>query len=172
MTRASWDRIWPIGPALLVGGLAILLTIICNVKGLPLSVPAASMTFGVVVSGFVATQRNMLLTMSGTEVMRFAVRTGYHRAVISYLMDGVRVGLLVTGISLPALLLDQGGNTWWWRIWLSGLGFCIALVVGVLVRNEMLVSAMIRTYLETKDDRPRSSPYVSSEPAGVDHQGN
>ena len=111
-----------------------------------IALPAATMTFGVVVSGFVATQRNMLLTMSGAEVLRFAVRTGYHQDVLNYLMDGIRAGLLVTVVSLSGFFVSQSSR--WWEVWLPGLAGTVVLVVCLLIRNEILVTRMVRHFLE------------------------
>ncbi len=52
----------------------------------PQAPAAGTMTFGVVVAGFTATQRNMLLGMGGARVLRFAGHTGYCQNVLRYLM--------------------------------------------------------------------------------------
>ena len=153
MTDALWQRTWPIVVAILGIAAAALVVATCNLGPLPVSVPAAGMTFGVVVSGFVATQRNMLLTMSGAEVLQFAVRTGYHRDVIRYLMDAVGAGLLVTTISLCGLFL--GENSLLWGIWLSILAGAIVLVICLITRNEGLVTRMVRLYLEESNKSSR-----------------
>ena len=113
------------------------------------------MTFGVVVSGFVATQRNMLLTMSGAEVLRFAVRTGYHEDVINYLMDCIRAGMLITTVSLSGLFIPK--NSLLWGIWLPSLAGAIVLVVCLLIRNEILVSRIVRHYLEEANESTHQS---------------
>ena len=146
MTPARWQRTWPIFVAILAVVGATGVVIQCKVGPFPIALPAATMTFGIVVSGFVATQRNMLLTMSGTEVLRFAVRTGYHQDVIAYLVDCIRAGLLVTAISLAGLFI--GTNTLLWAIWLSAMSGGVVLVICLMIRNEALVTRMIHRFLE------------------------
>ena len=107
MTPALLQRTWPIAMAILGIAAAALVVATCNLGPLPVSVPAASMTFGIVVSGFVATQRNMLLTMSGAEVLQFAVRTGYHKEVIRYLMGCCRCWVACDGNIPVWLILGQ-----------------------------------------------------------------
>ena len=98
--------------AILVAAVSLLAVTQCGPGTLPIALPAATMTFGVVVSGFVATQRNMLLTMSGAEVLRFAVERGYHNDVISYLMDCIRAGLLIIAISLSGFFFGDNSLLW------------------------------------------------------------
>ena len=116
---------------------------------IPIALPATTMTFGVVVSGFVATQRNMLLTMSGADVLRFAVRTGYHQDVINYLMDGIRAGLLVTVVSLLGFFVPEKSRLW--DVWLPSLTATVVLVICLLIRNEGLVTRMVSRFLEEQN---------------------
>ena len=153
MTPALVQRIWPYVAALLVAvGMAVVV-LRCSLGPFPIALPAATMTFGVVVSGFVATQRNMLLTMSGAEVLAFAVSRGYHRDVLAYLMDGIRAGLLVTSISLFGFFI--GSNSTLWAVWLCSLAGGVALVVCLIARNEILITRMVEHYLEDQGTSPR-----------------
>ena len=142
--------------AILVVAGTIFVVVRCAVGPFPVALPAATMTFGIVVSGFVATQRNMLLTMSGAEVLRFAVRTGYHHDVINYLMDCIRAGLLVTIISLSGFFL--GKNNLLWAMWLPGLAGAIALVICLIFRNEILVTRMVRHFIEEANLPSKQNP--------------
>ena len=146
--------------AILVAAVSLLAVTQCGPGTLPIALPAATMTFGVVVSGFVATQRNMLLTMSGAEVLRFAVERGYHNDVISYLMDCIRAGLLIIAISLSGFFF--GDNSLLWGIWLTTMAGAVSLVICLIVRNEMLVSRMVRRFLEETN---RSREQASSKSA-------
>ena len=146
MTPARVERYWPFAVAVVVTTLVGIGVWQFRVKPLPVSVPAATMTFGIVVSGFVATQRNMLLTMGGANVLRYAVRTGFYKDVLAYLAECIGTGLLVTGISITGFFLDR--SILGWSIWLSLLSGAASLVVCLMVRNEILVFRMIQRFLE------------------------
>ena len=147
MASATWEKTWPPLLAVVAASVAaVVLTVLLNIKPLPLALPAATMTFGIVVAGFAATQRNMLLTMSGSEVLRFARTTGYYEDIISYLTNGIHAGLLVTLISLCGFFL--GENCALWTAWLSVLTGGVALVLGLTARNEMLSNRLVRRFLE------------------------
>ena len=62
MSPAVWEKGWPVLLAVCVVAATATLAVVLDVGPLPVAVPAATMTFGVVVAGFAATQRNMLLT--------------------------------------------------------------------------------------------------------------
>ena len=149
MTPRRQQRIWPFAVAVIVGALAAYVVVLCEIGSFPFTIPAATMTFGIVVSGFVATQRNMLLTMSGAEVLRFAVRTGLHKDVLSYLMDCIGAGLFVTGLSLVGFFLSE--NDLLWAIWVAILTGSIALVICLIIRNEILVALIVRRFLEEQE---------------------
>lgn len=146
MTPAMMQRAWPFGLAIIAAGVAAFVAAECLVEPLPVALPAGTMTFGVVVSGFVATQRNMLLTMSGAEVLRFAVRAGFYRDVMAYFADGIRAGLFVTTVSLTGFFI--GTNNTLWVVWLSIQAGGVTLVVCLIARNEILVRRMVSRYLE------------------------
>ena len=135
--------------AIVAAAASAVAVVLYEVGPIPIALPAATMTFGVVVSGFVATQRNMLLTMSGAEVLRFAVRTGYHQDVIRYLMDGIRAGLLVTVISLLGFFVPEKSRLW--DVWLPSLAATVVLVICLLIRNEVLVTRMVSRFLEEQN---------------------
>ena len=145
MTPALLERSWPFFVAVVVAGVSAAAAVLCDLGPFPIALPAGTMTFGIVVSGFVATQRNMLLTMSGAEVLDFAVRTGYHKDILVYLMDGIRAGLLVTAISLWGFF--NGTNDLLWDIWLPCLVAGATLVVCLIIRNEILVNRLVEHYL-------------------------
>ena len=145
MTPSQIARIWPLPLALFVALVAWFFANSLDMQKPPFAVPGATMTLGIVVSGFVAAQRNMLLPMVGSRVLRFAVRTGYYKDIVTYLMDCILAGLLLTGFSLAAFFL--GDCSLLWQIWFTGLGGLVALVVFLIVRNEILMGRVIRQYL-------------------------
>ena len=145
MASLHMARVWPLLPAVPVALFAWVCTAGLDLDDPPMAVPGATMTLGIVVSGFVATQRNMLLPMVGSRVLRFAVTTGYYKDIVSYLMDCILAGLLLTGFSLAAFFL--GDRALIWQIWFTGLAGLVALVVFLVFRNELLMGRVIRHYL-------------------------
>ena len=140
--------VWPrvaAAAAVLAAGAAVL-----TLGGPPksASLPIGALTFGIVTSGFVATQRNMFLSMSGARVIRFAVRTGYHEGVLSYLRSCIRGGLLVTLASLIGLLLSGGAWAWAWNAWVVLTVGLVTLTVCLVARSEMLMERISSRFLE------------------------
>ena len=149
MTPAQFQRTWPAFGGVLLTGITATVIILVDFKVPSIAIPAATMTFGVVVSGFAATQRNMLLTMHGSEVLAFAARTGYYRDILAYFMDGIRAGLLVTSISLFGFFTII--ESFLWYIWLPCVVGGASLVVGVIARNEILVGRLVHHYLREQE---------------------
>ena len=124
-------------------------------EGLPLALPIGAMTFGIVVSGFVATQRNMLLTMTGSEVLRFLVRTEYYVDTIDLLMDCIYVGLLFTVTAAAGLLVVAFTEPGYQEAWLCVIIWMAALVVFLVGRNERLMAKIVGHYMreQNRDER-------------------
>lgn len=139
-------KLWPFILAIVAAIAGTIVTLLCEIGPLSKSLAVGTMTFGIVVAGFSATQRNMLLGMGGSKVLRFAARTGYHNDVLVYLMQCVYAGLLVSGVSIIGLFL--GDNTTIWRIWLIALTSALVLVVGLIVRNERLIVRIVKHFME------------------------
>ena len=148
MTPATIERWYPFVISALAIGVAAGVSCLFQPDPFPKALLAGTMTLGIVVSGLVAIQRNMLLTMSGARVMRFAVRTGYYKDVIAYLRDCIWSGLLVTGISLVGLFADLLYG--FWIAWFSVLAGAIVLVICLLMRNEKLMNLIVTRYIEER----------------------
>ena len=145
---ARMERLLPLLAGLLAGIGTGILVFVCGIKPLPPALAAGTMTFGIVVAGFAATQRNMLLGMRGSDVMRFAVRTGYHYNVLNYLMHCVYAGLFVSAVSVAGFFL--GSSVMLWSGWLALLTGGIVLVLALMLRNEILIRRVIVHFLEEK----------------------
>ena len=150
---AKTERYLPPLIAITVGAVAAVLAFTCEIGPLPKPLAAGTMTFGIVVAGFAATQRNMLLGMSGSSVLRFAVRTGFHNDVLAYLMHCVYAGLFVSAVSITGFFL--GDNAMLWSIWLAVLTGAIVLVLGLMLRNEIMIVRIIKRFLEDQNPRTR-----------------
>jgi len=114
---------------------------------------ASTMTLGFVVAGFMATHRNMLLSMQGTTVIAFATRTGYGRDVLTYLGQSIWGGLVLTAVSAMHLLLPAGwGQKVLFAFWIAAL----VMVFASLMRNEVLMARIFARWME--DQKPSGSP--------------
>lgn len=146
----------------------------CGIGPLQESLAAGTMTFGIVVAGFAATQRSMLLGMHGSEVLRFAVRTGFHRDVLDYLMHSIYAGLFVSVASVAGFFL--GDNATLWCLWLAVLTGGIVLALALMLRNELLIRRIIERFLEdpkltSGDDRRESAGRAGGSGADVGGDG-
>lgn len=149
---AKIERRLPFVIAILMAGVATVVVSSYEIGSLPKSLPAGTMTFGIVVAGFAATQRNMLLGMRGSTVLRFALRTGFHNDVLTYLMHCVYAGLVVSVVSVAGFFLNDH-TLLAWKIWLVAIVFCISLVLVVIARNEILMARIVQRFMEDPDNR-------------------
>lgn len=147
---ARVERYFPFPLAALVATVAA--AVVFGLGRVPNSnaLPAATMTFGVVVAGFTATQRNMLLGMRGASVLRFLSRTGYYIDVLDYLMQCVYAALLVSVISVAGFFL--GCNGLLWKVWMVAMTFTVSLVLSMILRNEILMARIIKCFMEDPSD--------------------
>ena len=146
MNSLSVERRWPFLIGVLAGGGAAAVVFTCHFKLPPTTVPVAMMTFGIVVSGFVATQRNMLLTMGGASVLRFVANTGYYEDIVDYLRQCIFSGLFVALWSTLGFFL--GSDRMLWSIWLSVQTGAVVLVLALLFRNELIVVRLVKRFIE------------------------
>lgn len=146
MSPLQVERYWPFAVGFAVGGGAGWAIFSCETEPPPTTIPVASMTFGIIVAGFTATQRNMLLTMSGSRVLRFLTTTRYYNDVILYFMQCIYAGLFLTLLSVGGLFL--GDNELFWSLWLSGLVFAITSVLGLVLRNEIVAVRLVKRFIE------------------------
>ena len=110
-----------------------------------------TLTFGMVIAGFAATQRNMLLGMIGSEVMKFAVDRGFHNDILSYLMDSVYAGIVMSGFSIIGILIFDCSLLW--EIWIIGATFLIVLILAFMIRNEMMMARILTRFLEEQNPK-------------------
>lgn len=148
---AKFERRIPGLIALLAFGVSLVVVWRCDIDALPKPLAAGTMTFGIVVAGFAATQRNMLLGMVGSKVLRFAVRTGFHHDVLAYLMHCVYAGLAVAVASVIGFFLDDEtsfGPFSLWEVWLVILVGLIVWVLGLMFRNELMMRRIVERFVE------------------------
>lgn len=137
--------------ALLAVVASLVVVWLCDIDALPKSLAAGTMTFGIVVAGFAATQRNMLLGMGGSKVLRFAVRTRFHHDILAYLMHCVYVGLAVALVSVIGFFLNEDasfGPFSLWELWLVVLVGLIVWVLALMFRNEIMMRQIVERFVE------------------------
>lgn len=143
---AKSERRLPLLIALILGVAAGAVAYIYEIEPFPKALSAGTMTFGIVVAGFAATQRNMLLGMRGSSVLKFAVRTGFHDSVLAYLMHCVYAGLVVSVVSVIGFFINS--NPLYWSVWFAFLIGSIALVIALILRNEILMVRIVKRFME------------------------
>ena len=147
----KFERRFPGLIALLTVVASLVVVWLCDIDALPKSLAAGTMTFGIVVAGFAATQRNMLLGMGGSKLLRFAVRTGFHHDILAYLMHCVYVGLAVALVSVIGFFLNEDTSFGPFSLWESWLVVLVGLIVWVLAlmcRNELVILRVIKRFME------------------------
>ena len=148
---AKFERRIPVVVAIVVAIVAAAVAYLCDIDPPPKPLAAGTMTFGIVVAGFAATQRNMLLGMVGSKVLRFAVRTGFHHDVLAYLMHCVYAGLAVAVASVIGFFLDDEttfGPFSLWEVWLVILVGLIVWVIVLMFRNELMMRRIVERFVE------------------------
>ena len=169
MTPGKLERRVPFVAAVLAGIGTGVFTWQWNVSS-SIAIPAATLTFGIVVSGFVATQRNLLLTMGGSRLVRYAVNNGLYKDVLNYLAQCIWAGLSVTFLSILGMLLCNYPTAWsfWLPIQLGG----VVLVICLIVRNETLMFRILKRYWEERAaPRRRRLPDMTFEDDFVESNG-
>ena len=148
---AKSERRIPVVVAIVVAIVAAAIAYLYDIDPPPKPLAAGTMTFGIVVAGFAATQRNMLLGMGGSKVLRIAVRSGFHHDVLAYLMHCVYAGLTVAVVSVIGFFLNDDtslGPFSVWEIWLAILVGLIVWVLGLMFRNELMMRRIVEHFVE------------------------
>ena len=126
-----------------------------KLPSVPAELAAATMTLGVVIAGFTATQRNMLVGMKGLPLFKTIARTGHHQDLILYLKQCVWSSVTLVVVSTTRFFLDDAPPEFvqvWGVIWFGTFAFVIASAV----RNERLMFQVIGKFLKRHGDPPDS----------------
>ena len=138
-----------------VGAVSAVASLKWGINTIPTALPAGAMTFGIVVAGFTATQRNMLLTMGASRTLRFMTKNHLDYRVLGYFMHCIYAGLVVSGIAAIGFFLNCVSP--YHIIWFSCLLGGIAVVLALIGRNELVMRIMVRRFLteSTQANNPR-----------------
>ncbi len=114
-------------------------------------IPLSTLSFGMIVTGFAGTQRNMLLGMNGSEILRYLATSKYYKDVMTYLMQSVYSGIWVSLVSVLGMFVEMNGL--FEEVWFAVLAGSISLVICVVFRNERVMANIIRQFLKSQGDR-------------------
>ena len=145
------EKVLPFCVAAIAAIVAAIAVFACTFGPVSKALPAGTMTFGIVVAGFAETQRNMLLGMRGATVLRVALKSGYHNAILAYFMHCVYAGISVSVVSVLGFFLV--GNALLWRVWGVLMIFAVVLVLALIVGNEVLMARVVKRFLEDPGSR-------------------
>ena len=132
------------------------------------AITAGTMAMGVVVAGFTATQRNMIIGMKGTKLLRFEAASGEGEYVCYYLHQCIRMALLLSVISALYFFADglsvqfQHDTQHQYRefletLWTMAWFFFLAATFASLWRNErMMGSAIVQFIREQGPSKPKA----------------
>ena len=128
---------------------------ILDVKAAQHFISVGAMVFGIVAAGFSAVHRNAIMTMRGSEVMDFALKTGFFVDAMDYLMDCLYAGLLLAvaaalGFAFGLDPVDGGLELIAHSLWFGFVMGCIAVVIAFTLRNEILMTRMVKRFIEER----------------------
>ena len=145
ITPAILRRYYPVGGAVLLSIGAFVMTQWFHLTFISNALSASTLTFGIVVSGFAATQRNMLLSLADSEVLSYAAETGHDQDILDYLKDAIYAGLGITMASVIGFCVQDYKLLC--DIWTGVLVFFIVLIILVLHRNERLMRLIMNRFM-------------------------
>ena len=131
-----------------VVGFAIILPLayVVELESIIVPILASSMTFGIVLAGFSATQRNMLFTMRNSQVIKRLKKIDHMETVLAYLSRTSYVGIFIVLLSFIGFFVTDYSHVA--RVWIAVLGGSIFGSVAYLVRNERVMELVLRRFME------------------------
>ena len=147
----NFRRYYPFLVASVLAVVAATVVSMCKIGPLPTSLPAGTLTLGIVVAGFAGTQRNLLLGMKGSDVLRMLADSKYSSDLLDYLMHSVNAGLVVSIISGVGFFIDD--NVLLWKLWSVAMIFLVVLVILLIHRNESMMSLVVKTFIDQEGRR-------------------
>lgn len=141
------------GPTLsaIVGAVSTLVvTWLIGVTTVPAPLIATAATFGVVLAGFSATQRNMLFPIRSSRVIRRAIEINQMDRILSYLSRSSYVGIVITLYSFIGFFI--GEHFLVVRAWMAVLIALVLFALACLARNEAVMSLIVKRYMEERPE--------------------
>lgn len=100
---------------------------------------SASLTVGSILTGFLATSKAILLSLSDTAIMKDLKRSKYLRDLVSYLAQAIFFSFGYAVISLVGFFLN--GNQIYWLLWVA-VGVTAALTFVRVVSIQLKILAL------------------------------
>lgn len=146
------------GPSELSLSLAGVWICIPDLPQVPETLTLGTLTFGVVVAGFTATQRNMLIGMRALKVLADAAKVGYDHDILRYLRQCVWASMVLVVVSVARFFLNDcpfpsAQMQVWTFFWVGSF----ILVITTMIRNEYMMYLIVGRVM--KGSRP---PELSS----------
>lgn len=141
------------GPTIsaIVGGVSTLVvTWLLGLTTVPSPLLATAATFGVVLAGLSAIQRNMLFPIRSSRVIRRAIEINQMDRILSYLSKSSYIGVVISLYSFVGFFV--GDNLIVVRVWTAVLGGLVLFALACLTRNEVVMSLILKRFLEERSD--------------------
>lgn len=131
-----------------IAGIVITLPLAYFVELESVMVPilASAMTFGIVLAGFSATQRNMLFTMRNSQVIKRLKKIDHMETVLRYLSRTSYIGITIVLFSFVGFFITEYTDVA--RVSIALLGGLVFGSIGYLVRNERVMELVLKRFME------------------------
>lgn len=127
-------------------GIILILAYLMELETMMVPILASSMTFGIVLAGFSATQRNMLFTMRNSQVIKRLKKIDHMETVLKYLSRTSYVGIIIVLLSFLGFFVSEYSDLA--RVWIAFLGGSIFGSIAYLVRNERVMELVLKRFME------------------------
>lgn len=137
------------GPTIsaIVGGVSTLVvTWLLGLTTVPSPLLATAATFGVVLAGLSAIQRNMLFPIRSSRVIRRAIEINQMDRILSYLSKSSYIGVVISLYSFVGFFI--GDHFFVVRVWMAVLVALVFFASACLARNEAVMSLIMKRYME------------------------
>lgn len=142
------DLCGPLAFAVIRGVCTLVLAWLSGLTTIPPALTGTAMTFGIVMAGFSATQRNMLFSMRGSRVIRRANKNNQMVRVWFYMAYNTFVGIAITLYSFLGFF--SGTNLIFNSVWITVLGALVFLALGFLLSSEIILWRVLRQHLDKR----------------------
>lgn len=137
------------GPTIsaIVGGVSTLVvTWLLGLTTVPSPLLATAATFGVVLAGLSAIQRNVLFPIRSSRVIRRAIEINQMDRILSYLSKSSYIGVVISLYSFVGFFI--GDHFFFVRVWMAVLVALVFFALACLARNEAVMSLIMKRYME------------------------
>lgn len=146
------ERYHPVAWGIVAGLVATIALWFLGSPKLSRSIPAATMTLGIIFASFAATQRNMLVGMNFPRRLRRTLDAGYLKDILAYFQQAILLGIILAFISMIGLFIVNKQPLG--SIWMVVMVAIVTTIGVAMFRNErlmfMVVSQVVKAQLNPK----------------------